>query len=109
MFENTDFEYFGSLKSNFKRTMTKIIEARDQGHYLITDILRASIIVKDIDDAENVYNTIDRHPNFTIVRITNNLNSIPQQHVVLNVIYSHGIIGEILINIGKNENQPLRA
>ena len=59
MFENTDFEYFGNLKSNYKRTLTKILESRDQSHCRITDILRATIVVNDIDDAQNVYNTID--------------------------------------------------
>jgi len=70
-------------------------------------MVRATLVVKTPDDLKNAYTSINGHRNFNVVKITNNISATPQQSVTLNVIYADGIIGEILINIGKN--QPLKA
>lgn len=98
MFEKQEYVLEGNLKSDLQRIACKITEA-NENPFRITDMIRATIIVKEPQQLVDAYNTIASNSEFNIIRLKNNLKD-PLMHVHLNVIFNQSIIGEILIRCG---------
>lgn len=95
------FRIFGGLKTNLARIALKIQlnEFEKDGALRITDMVRCIIVVDQIPEANAVFARLKRIDCITIIRIENNIKEeVP--NVVLNVIYDHSIIGEIIIRVG---------
>ena len=64
--------------------------------FRIYDMIRATIIAKNLSDMVNAYELIARTPAFNIIRIQNKFNT-SYKKIELNLIYMNRIICEIVI------------
>ena len=79
----------------------------DLSHLKITDMLRATIDVRDPQNLQPCYLRIkERNPDLTIIKLTNNLNS-PDPIIKLHIIFKKRIIGEIVLKFSPQDHRPL--
>ena len=90
-FSKTNYAFEGGIRSNLQRIAEKVNE---DGWSAVTDMLYATIYVREADNLESAYKLLDLLKDFTVVRITNNLKE-PVQNLVVDVVFQNSIICEI--------------
>lgn len=67
---------FGNLKTNLRRIGQKITDCDDEGNagvYMITDMLRATIVVKEPHHLNLAYQELQKISSINVIKITNHM------------------------------------
>ena len=98
VFSGYNLKIEANIKSNLRRIFQKIQENRhDFGRlslYTLTDMIRATVYVKDVEHAEQVYKLIQSIGGINIIRIRDKMCCSDLYIITMNFIFDNHIIGE---------------